>query len=54
MNPIQTAFDEWSEPITGLSADMNLSSHGRAFEAGWLAAQKYIIQILAEARNDCK
>jgi len=37
MAQIQSAFDEWSEAITGHKADVMLSSHGRAFIAGWMA-----------------
>lgn len=41
MAEIQSAFDAWSEPITGSRADVMLSSHGRAFIAGWLARGKH-------------
>lgn len=37
---IQTAFDAWSEPITGNRCDVQQSSHGKAFIAGWMAARK--------------
>ena len=37
MAQIQSAFDEWSEAITGCRADVMQSSHGRAFIAGWMA-----------------
>lgn len=43
MNPIEKAFWEYSEPYTGMSSvDMDKSSHGRAFKAGWEAAIKHM------------
>ena len=35
---IEKAFHKWSEPYTGMQlVDMEKSSHGRAFIAGWMA-----------------
>ena len=45
MAEIQSAFDAWSEPITGNRADVMMSSHGRAFMAGWDAALKHKEEI---------
>ena len=37
----QQAWDEWHKGILGNKApDINLSSHGKAFSAGWDAALK--------------
>lgn len=42
-NPIEKAFWEYSEPYTGMQLiDMEKSSHGRAFIAGWRAALRHI------------
>lgn len=36
---IEKAFHQWSVPYTGMQEiDMEKSSHGRAFIAGWRAA----------------
>jgi hypothetical protein len=38
-NSIEKAFHKWSKPYTGMQLmDMEKSSHGRAFIAGWKAA----------------
>ena len=38
---MERAFWEYSEPYTGMrEVDMDKSSHGRAFMAGWEAAHK--------------
>ena len=42
---IQFAFDRWSIPITGGSVDVNMSSHGKAFRAGWEAAMSLARQL---------
>ena len=40
---LEEAFWEYSEPYTGMrEIDMEKSSHGRAFIAGWQAALRYI------------
>lgn len=45
MNPIEKAFWEYSEPYTGMSSvDMEKSSHGRAFLAGWLAGLEQAVR----------
>lgn len=52
MNPIEKAFWEYSEPYTGMSqVDMEKSSHGRAFKAGWLAAMKQAAQLLNQLHD---
>lgn len=38
---LQEFFDRWSVPIAGNRSDVMLSSHGRAFIAGWLARGDY-------------
>lgn len=40
---MELAFWEWAEPYTGMVRyDMEKSSHGRAFIAGWTAALKKV------------
>lgn len=51
MNPIQKAFDEWSEPITGGSCDINLSSHGRAFISGYVAGLRNAAKLLNQLHD---
>ena len=43
--PMEAAFWEYAEPYTGMQGmDMQKSSHGRAFIAGWEAAIKHIME----------
>ena len=39
---VQEYFDKWSIPITGGTVDVETSSHGKAFIAGWKAAMEYL------------
>jgi len=42
---MKKAFEEWSVEITGMAGvDMEKSSHGRAFMAGWLAGLEQAIR----------
>lgn len=50
--PIEKAFLEYAEPYTGMQGvDMEKSSHGRAFRAGWLAAMKRAAQLLNQLHD---
>ena len=48
---IQKKFDEWSRPITGSVSDRELSSHGKAFTAGWLAALKSVSGLVNQLHD---
>ena len=50
-SPLEKAFWEYSEPYTGMRlVDMEKSSHGRAFIAGWEAAEKHVQAALCDPR----
>ena len=50
--PMEKAFWEYAEPYTGMQGiDMEKSSHGRAFMAGWLAAMKQAAQLLNQLHD---
>jgi hypothetical protein len=49
--PMEKAFWEYAEPYTGMQGiDMEKSSHGRAFMAGWEAALKYARERVSETQ----
>lgn len=44
--PMERAFWEYAKPYTGMQGiDMEKSSHGRAFMAGWESAMKHAKEI---------
>jgi len=45
---LQEEFDKWSEPITGSTSDVNLSSHGRAFVGGFVAGLRHAAKMCNE------
>lgn len=48
---MEQAFLEYAESYTGVQGvDMEKSSHGRAFMAGWNAAEKNMQEALCEPR----
>jgi hypothetical protein len=51
---VELAFWEWAEPYTGMNRyDMEKSSHGRAFMAGWEAAIKNVtVHMDSEKSSD--
>lgn len=45
--PMEKAFWEYAEPYTGMQGiDMEKSSHGRAFIAGWNAALARLQEVV--------
>lgn len=50
-NILQEEFDKWSEPITGNTCDVNLSSHGRAFVAGYIAGLRNAAKLLNQLHD---